>query len=103
MLPVLVPLLQRSAKQRGLFQQAGEFSVPVFELSKSKLSSSWVFMHPHKKCGLGFGTRPGISAASDPIGPRLCRILDMNFREILKSPSSETSVNKGKKKKGRGP
>ena|SRR3712207_1408432 len=46
-------------------------------------SSSWIFMQHHNIWGLGFGAGPGLSG---PIGPGLCRIPDMDFRESLTYP-----------------
>jgi hypothetical protein len=38
--------------------------------------------HHNILCRLGC-LGPGLSTDSSPIGPELCRILDMDFREIL--------------------
>jgi hypothetical protein len=40
-------------------------------------------MYYHNMWGLGFGTGPRLSGVSDPIGPGLYRIVDMNFGEFF--------------------
>jgi hypothetical protein len=39
------------------------------------------FMHDREMLGLGFGSEPRLSAISGLIGPGLCGIVDMDFRE----------------------
>ena len=53
------------------------------KFTRAHFSHRRIFMQHHKMWGPPYGTAPGLWGISAPLGPGLCRILYMYFREFI--------------------